>query len=297
MLYQGLWAGFLVFWLNLLATKFTRASFIVKHNGNEGSHAFVDYLGSCSKCAIIGDELFDWWSMADHLNKGYSRDTIVDSFLSGNDTDYLQLLDKAIRDTEYRNDLIRHHQLTVGLKASPRGVLLRMSGRGMCQLNNLNEVWFMVRTDLMRWAVSEYDTHVLLHNEHLQFGNESVSHHSIHMPDLMKIVKSKLQVYDDIVKDAHNVLLCGKKVKFVLYEYFEDVGPTCPGMNHSVKRVHSHRLSDFISNVHDLYQYFAMHQTDSFASKVDRSKLFQHEKFSIYKVGEVPGKRKKSKHK
>ena len=84
-----------------------------------------------------------------------------------------------------------------------------------------------------------------------------------------------------------------KNVKFVIYEIFEDVQPSCAKLesSHGVHRVHGHHITDLITNAAEVIKFVNSGNYPSWGSLLHASK-FKVQNDSIWKVGDMPHKGK-----
>jgi hypothetical protein len=174
--------------------------------------------------------------------------------------------------------------------------------------NDVDEVLILLRTDLMRWSLSEYDAvHLRGKEVHLQFANVNskdrrVEMHHVDIKALTTIAHKRARVYGKKARYAKELNKCGKKVTFVQYEYFLDSSPTCPQLEaptagSRVHRVHSSRLADFVENSDEVFALFAGERFPSFSQlyteifcggkKGGCKDIFFKKNF--YKLGDIPG--------
>jgi hypothetical protein len=168
---------------------------------------------------------------------------------------------------------------------------------------DVDEVLILLRTDLMRWSLSMYDTlHLRGKEVHLQFSkNPRVEMHNVDIKVLATIARARAGAYGKKARYARELSKCGKTVTFVQYEHFLDSSPTCPQLEASsatsrVHRVHSSRVADFVENSGEVFALFAEERFPSFSrfyaeifcgknigcKEMERSMNF-------YMLGDIPG--------
>jgi len=344
-----------------------RSQFVIEHAGNEGSHAFVNYLTYCLNVSVSATEYFEG-SNAQFLKPGHTNSQLLQHWLAGDEGGLSDFLKNGIINpvpVEVLDDVPKHGRpvgegtsLPVHFRAKPRfawevpdaenseprilrdfnrlvtkrtgpiGALVRLaavtptynattitkrnldpaSARAavFCDtFNDVDEVLIMLRTDLMRWSLSEYDTvHLRGKRAHLQFEPDAedrrVEMHHVDIEALANIAHKQVQIYGQKARYAKELNKCGKKVTFVQYEYFLDSSPTCsqleaPTSTERVHRVHSNRLADFVENPDEVFALFAGGIFPSFSKvyakiccdqKGGRTDIFKTMNF--YKLGDIP---------
>ena len=264
----------------------SNSTFVVFHGANEGSHAFVEYLSHCQHLPIHGEEFLDEYANKILKSNG-NLNRLVKSFLDG-PKQYEEVATK-LNFTRPMNSIKNSNtQSPFGY-----GILIRTDHDVICSSPSVTDVWITVRTDLLRYSISDYDTETAGFG-HAQFnGEKHIAQHSIDTRIFGENVKKKMQVWKHQIYFATKVQECGKNVKFVIYEIFEDVQPSCAELesSHGVHRVHGHRITDLIANAAEVIKFVNSGNYPSWGSLLHASK-FKVQNDSIWKVGDMPHKGK-----
>jgi hypothetical protein len=169
----------------------------------------------------------------------------------------------------------------------------------------------------MRWAIAVHDAGSYpgapkerpwgdAEKKMLQFTEKKLEVHHVNITNLDLAARQCDKMYAKKVSSAMTLLECGKKVKFVQYEYFDDAQPSCPAMDaindaatkdkHGVRRVHGKDISTHVTNADEVYAYFMGHPFISFQERLRRANANTNKNLSMYSVGDRPGEQKNSFH-
>ena len=247
--------------------------FYVLHHDHEGSHGIGDKLIQMRCVNYLGNEFFD--------KRASNGITSAAKQLNALRRFFADLTVTVQSYEERRREVLKEQMKLFDMDCSceARGMLLRADADTLCQLPG-TKPYILVRTDLMRWSLSLYSDRYVQHMP--QFRNHTLPMVAVSIDKLGQVARQAVRKWQQKAQLYTKLVRCGLHPQLIAFEAFEDMQQLpsrfetqllpCKYAEQrpqhlytSVRIVHSHRISEFVTNPDEVYAHFIATPYPTFA--------------------------------